>query len=387
MAERNPSALWELIDEYPESNLSNDVGGYLAGQTREHQDRLAEGLDYLIDHSSDSFEQAGLADVGDAIPISYQEAPTIIHALSLYGRQRHMPNTRVVGYLNWPEYVDRSVADQTRKLLDAFIEEMPHVPFGYFENTEPMPVCIGDVRKLPMDLLQILVKDRALVTSRDSDMRAMNQTHYSDIYRHYREGKRIILPYTYNEPLPNHPNINSVMRWFDDQELRAMQDLIFEPGPAFGADDYRAIGGYGHTYLGETIDVVARIAQRYGIKIPEDCQAPEAWLALSSRRIASRLVGGVALENMWNGIGDFKATENYRKFTLEDLRAIPDISDDARDERIRETAPNILERVGAKNEFIEDGTAERIDLIFQLEAIRDRLGGPDDMFDFDNWRY
>ena len=388
MAEYNPSSLWDVLDDYPDANRSRSVDLYLASQSHEHQERLAAGLDYLVDHSTPSFEEAGLADMGGGIIISYQEAPNIVHALTQYGLQRGQPNIRIVGYLNWPETLDSRAAKDTRNLLDNFIARNPHVPFAYFEDEEPTPLCIGEVRKMPEDILQPLTSDTALHFSHDADMRSMTPTHLADLYRNYRERNLpAVIPHTHNEQLPNHPNINRVMSWIDDRELREMRDNFFEPGPAFSAKAYREVGGYSHAYLGETSKLVRKIAAEYGLRAPADIRVPEAGLALSPRRFVAKFLASKALEHLWDGPEDFSASEKYRDLTHDDLQTVPDIPPEQVAEYLREFGPEVLRQIAQKNEFIEDGTAERIDLIFQLEAIKDRLGAPDDMFDFDNWRY
>jgi hypothetical protein len=388
MAEQHSPHLWELLDEYPDANLSRSVRLYLGAQSPEYQTKLANGLDYLVDHSSPAFEEAGPADMGGSIVISDQEAPYIMHALMQYKVQQNPPNTRLVGYLNWPKPFDRHIARDTRQLLDDFIRDNPEVPFGYFEDAEDVPVCMGLVRGSPSDMLQPLIKDDALMFSHDADTRRLSPTFLADMYRNYRERNlKVLIPHVYHEPLPGKPNLNQVMSWFDDAELKAMEDFYFDLGISFSAKDYRLAGGYGPDYVGENIVVAGTIAEEHVINLPSDGFVPEAHLATSSRRVVSKLLAGVALDNIWSGKEDFRAHEAYRKLSYEDLDSLPDLSAEERDRLLRQYAANILGRIATKNEFIEDGTAERIDLIFQLEAIKNRLGGPDDMFDFDNWRY
>ncbi|HSD55943.1 MAG TPA: hypothetical protein VLA92_02205 [Candidatus Saccharimonadales bacterium] len=387
MAEQVSPPLWELLEDYPDANLSRGVSFYLAAQSPEHQRQLGNGLDYLIDHSTESFEDAGVADMGTAVVISRQEAGNIVHALSQYEPLEDEPSERIVGYLNWPEPHERDSAQEVRELLDDFIQHNPDVPFGYFEGQEHVPICMGQVRKMPADALQPLIKDNALMSSHDADLRFLSPGFRSEMYRNYRErGLKVVVPHVFHEPVAGKPNLNQLLSWYDDPELQSMQDRCYDLGVAFSADEYRMAGGYGPDYMSESMAIAGTIAATHAISLPSDGLVPEARLGTSPRRIVSKLLAGMTLNDVWQGPGDFRANEAYRKLSEDDIDKLPDISDEHRDTCLRAYASQILGLVAAKHEFIEDGTADRIDLIFQLEAIQARLGGPANMFDFDNWR-
>lgn len=388
MAEQNPSRLWGVLEQYPRFNDDYSVMRYLDLQGHEQQEKLAEGLDYLAGHATPAFKEMGLADIGTTLIISDQEAPNIAHTLHQYKMQPNTPYRRVLGYLNWPTPFDRNTAAPVRKILDTFVEQNPDIPFGYFEGSEKVPACMGAIRGLPGDMLQVFLDDHGLMNSHDADLRALSPDFNATLLTNYHERLlSVAVPDLVHEEVPGHPNANAVLRWMNDTEAKLLQGIYYDLGLTYSAMDYRTAGGYGPEYIAETITLANTIASTQGVQLPDHGWVPGAKIVTSSRRLLPKLLDGVPVNQMWDGPGDFKAHEHYRTLSQDDLVRTPDISQEARDERLREYGKEILDKLAIKYEFIDDGTATREDLIDTLEAMRNRLSGPDDMFDYDNWQY
>lgn len=384
MIECENTRVWEELEPLVDGFISDSVGEYIERQSYDHQERLADSFAQLQERSTPAFRANVDAIVGAAMPTSFQESGYVRHALNQYDNQRVTGRHRLVGYLNWPNNVTPRHAQATRNELDRFIADNPHIPFGYFEGSEVAPIAIGGIRKLVTDSLMAVSYEDALLMGHDADQRWLNRTHFDDLLTAYCQSPHPlagVLPEVTHSRLPAHlSNMDMLVRWFEDPEHLKLIGIYFEPGPAFGAPQYRAVGGYNATdNLGETHNLLAAIELSPLVDAHDLRRVPQAQLVISPRRLVQKLDTYHRLEQFWTGGEDFSAVHEYRT-GHEAYGAIRDLPNAVRDMRLREYGQITLARAVMVAQHDPDITDPHAYALCELEKIRQRIGGPEDMF-------
>jgi len=177
-----------------------------------------------------------------------------------------------------------------------------------------------------------------------------------------------------------------VINWFDDEEDQELTGKYFEPGPAFDAGAYMAIHGYDLSRkVGATIDILTRIHQGNSKIHPARLWTPQAKMVLSPRRLYDALFQGRGYSEFWDGEG-IRNDDDYRDRAPESFAWLHDISEQRRDNMLRQygaatlrSAINYHAQLPSFRDFNPGMIAAYCRDRFV--AVRERLGGPEDMFD------
>ena len=362
---------------------------YLGGLDSDYRALLDDTLDRLDAHATPAFREMRLARLGVGMPVGFQEDRYVGRALDQYAGQRKAPPHRIVGYLNWYEDASEHVISSTRAILDRFIDYHPQVPFAYFEDVEPEPFLIVRARKRITDTLLSLVSGRAMIAGHDADMAWLNPTHFKNIDDTVTASPYPVVsvtPFVSHERTPELSNMDLVINWFDDEEDQELTGKYFEPGPAFDAGAYMAIHGYDLSRkVGATIDILTRIHQGNSKIHPARLWTPQAKMVLSPRRLYDALFQGRGYSEFWDGEG-IRNDDDYRDRAPESFAWLHDISEQRRDNMLRQygaatlrSAINYHAQLPSFRDFNPGMIAAYCRDRFV--AVRERLGGPEDMFD------
>jgi hypothetical protein len=358
-------------------------------QTPEHEARLADAWQFMMDprHSTPAFHQPGLVPVGSAMVISSQETAYLPRTLAQFSRQVGPLPFRQLGYLNWDGNATKQEIRATRRILTDFIAnpKNEHVPLAFFEGEIEEPFTMGQVRRLPADALLPLIAKGGLLMNHDADLVYMNEGHFAALYDGYREAALVYteppsaaVPTVTHSRAPELPGIDRILRWNDDPEVMMLTDMFFEMGAAIRVEDYILQKGYNiEDKIAETHKLIARIA--LGSVKPRRVQhIRTAQLITSNRRYVEKLSGYGDINAIWTD-DNFLPREQYRSTGPDKLHTYSDLSDTMADAYLLELGHTILQRtINVLNRHKTlNPTAEATHC---LEAIRARLGGPENMF-------
>ncbi len=381
---RGTSRLWEVLENVTQAPIGDGIGEFFEGQPLAYQETVAESIDHLFSHSTPAFKATTEADIGIAIPISFQESNFVSQALALYGRQRRMPSTLIAGYLNWPDDVDAREAARTRRTVNRFIADNPQIPFGFFEGQEQTPISIGRIRKLGTEVVMPLIRPDGLLLGHDADQEGLNALHLRNMRMAYAFNRAtcglatVLADIGHTHPA-HLPNMNHVIRWFEDPEVSQLVYRFFEPGPGFGAIEYRKVGGYSpEDTMAETHELIWRIDHEYGSFSDRDARVHDARLIISPRRLIQKLDAGLGVSDFWSDDQDFRGTERYRAVSDRSFSNVPDITAEMRDLHLCEFGSQIQRE--ALNIHAYDDSYDIGYVLGRLKKIRKRLGGPVAMF-------